>query len=352
MMNKNSTEGIRLALVGCGAVTEKRYLPAAESVLGLSVTHLVDLDIDRARDLAEQYRVPRVAAEYHAILQDVDAVVIATPPSSHAPIAVDCLDNGVHVLCEKPLTNSYEAARTMIAAAQRSNAILSVAMIRRVGRSARLMKRFIELGVLGALERVEIREGGEFNWPLQTGHIFLDPSEGGVLRDTGTHVIDLALWLAGARDAKVTAYRDDSWGGVEANARVQLELATPLGVVPADIEVSFTRNLGSTLRVRGKEGSLDGPAVGGAEIVFRPRGDEDAPAVIRDGNGEARSRVEDFAFQLEEFVHAVLTGGRPPVPAAEVLPTVAIIDQCTASRGTEIRSWEAAPPPSTMAEVI
>ena len=351
-MNKNSAEEIRLALVGCGAVTEKRYLPASAMVPGLSVTHLVDLDIDRARELAEQYEVPRVSREYHAILQDVDAVVIATPPTSHAPIAVECLDNDVHVLCEKPLTNTFEAARSMIAAGQRSNAILSVAMIRRVGRSARLLKRFIGLGVLGELERIEIREGGEFNWPLQTGHIFLDPAQGGVLRDTGTHVIDLALWIIGAGDAKVTSYRDDSWGGVEANARVDLELATPTGVVPAVIEVSFTRNLGSTLRVYGEEGCLEGPAVGGAEVLFYPRGSDGGPVTLKDGDGEARSRVEDFTLQLENFIAAVRAGGPPPVPAAEVLTTLSIIDQCTASRRMEVPSWESGPSSPKLAEAI
>jgi len=337
---------LRVAVVGCGAVTEKRYLPAAAMVSGVAITHAVDLDGDRAASVAEAFGVPHVASDLESVLPEVDAVVVATPPESHHDLTVRCLEAGRHVLCEKPLAPSLAEARSMVRAAGASGAILSVAMVRRQGRSARLLRRCVGLGMAGRLERVDIEEGGEFGWPLRTGHIF-ESDQGGVLRDTGSHLLDLALWIVGADGASVTGYEDDSWGGPEANASIELELRTPDGPVAAAIEVSFTRSLSGRIRVAGSSGILEGNTLGGIDVTFVPA-EEGAPTIRLDPeDGEEQSRVQDFASQLEEFAVAVRRGGPPPVPAASVVPTLAVIEACHASRSRTVRPWEAPPSPDS-----
>lgn len=336
-----SERAVRLAIIGAGAVSEKRYLPAAGAVSGLEITHLVDLDGARARMLATEYGVPHAAEDYREILGEVDGAVIATPPATHRSIAVTCLDSGVHVLCEKPLASASEEGEAMVDAARASDAMLSVAMVRRCGRSARLLHRCVRLGLPGRIQRVVMEEGGAFNWPLRTSHIF-DPSQGGVLRDTGSHLLDLMFWVVEAREARVSDYRDDSWGGPEANARVDLELETPSGLIDGRVQVSFTRSLENRIRIHGSEGVLEAPSLGGAEVVFAPADGTD-PVRLIPGDGEPRARVEDFSLQLREFVASIGTSGPPPVPPESPLLGLHVIDECYGMRTQSLHPWEVEP---------
>ena len=332
---------LRLALVGAGAVAEKRYLPAASGLEELAVTHLVDLDLERARRLAAEHGVPHAAREVEEVLDDVDAAVVATPPSTHRALATACLERGVHVLCEKPLAADPNEARAMVEAARGADALLSVGMIWRLSRSARLLRRCVDLGLPGEIRRVEAEHGGAFGWPVRGGHIF-DAAQGGVLRDTGVHLLDLVFWVVGAEEARVDDYRDDSWGGAEANARVELEIETGSTAFGGDVEVSFTRELENRVRIRGAAGTLEAPTLGGGEAMFRPAGEETRIRLI-EGDGSARSRTEDFALQLRTFARAVREGGPAPVPSASAVLPLAVIAECHRLRRPEVRAWEAPP---------
>lgn len=340
-MRKTTDGTLRLAAIGAGTVVEKRYIPAAAALEGCELAHLVDLDGERAGALARANGIPRHGTELAEALEAVDAVVIATPPSSHAPIAIECLRRGVHVLCEKPLAPSLEEGRAIAAAARESTALLSVAMVRRAGGSVRLAKRLLDRGVLGRLERIEAEEGGAFAWPLRTGHIFESREEGGVLRDTGTHLVDLCLWLAGGRELRVTGYEDDSWGGPEANAAVELEIRRGSESVPARVEVSFTRSLANVVRITGEAGEIVAGTSGGVTAELRLR---DGPRVeLRLADEQPGSRVDDFVRQLAAFRDAIRDGTGPPVPVDEALPTLALVDACARMGERRVRAWESPP---------
>jgi predicted dehydrogenase len=336
---------LRLAVIGAGSVTELRHIPAVAAVDGCEIAHLVDLDAGRAERLARAHGIAGHGSELERALESADAAVIATPPSSHAAIAVACLRRGVHVLCEKPLAPTREEGERIADAARESGVLLSVAMVRRVGGSVRLAKLLLERGVLGRLERIEAEEGGAFEWPLRTGHLFESRSEGGVLRDLGTHLIDLCLWLAGGRELRATAYEDDSWGGPEANAAVEFGIETPGGTVPARVEASFTRALANEVRIRGEAGELVARTSGGVTADLRLEG---APPVeLRLADETPGPRVADFARQLRAFRDAIRAGSGPPVPVDEALPTLGLIDACAGRSERRVRLWEAPPEPGS-----
>lgn len=334
---------MRLGIIGSGAVARKRYLPAVARVPELEVTHLVDLEIDRARELASEFAVGRAVADHRELAGEVDVVVVATPPATHRGIVVDSLEAGLHVLCEKPLAATTGDVEAMIEAHRGSGCLLSVGMIRRVGRSAGLLRELLGRRIVGPVHRVEIEEGGTFGWPLRTGHVF-QSNQGGVLRDTGTHLLDLLLWITGAEEFELLEYEDDSWGGPEANARVEMALVHPDGRIPVGLEVSFTRELDNRIRIQGDEGALETATLGGWGVTLEASGLPGGEARVELPGESPRSRVDDFALQLERFVRAVREDGPPPVPAEEALPTVSFVERCYGSRAVALRSWEAAPP--------
>ena len=140
---------------------------------------------------------------------DIDVVTIATPNSSHEQIAVEALQAGKHVLCEKPLALSLDGARRMAAVAQATGRVNSVNYRYRWVPSARYLKELLESGEVGAVRQVFMNY---FNAAV------LDPTTpiqwrqtraegGGILADIGSHLIDLALWLLGP----IRQVRCDLW---------------------------------------------------------------------------------------------------------------------------------------------
>ena len=111
---------LRLAVVGCGAVAAIHHLPALSLCRSAEAVVLVDADPGRARDLAARFGVPETSTDVRSLPGRVDAAIVALPNSLHAPVSIDLLRQGVHVLVEKPMALNVRECDAMIAAADRS----------------------------------------------------------------------------------------------------------------------------------------------------------------------------------------------------------------------------------------
>lgn len=338
---KLDNDRIKLAIIGCGAITQISYLPAAAQIPNVIVTHVTDLDIQRARDVAEQFSIPNAGRDYREVFGVVDAVVVATPPASHASISNECMKNGLHVLCEKPLAMSLEEAKNMVSISEKTGTHLAVGMIRRLSWSSRFLKKLVASGMLGDIQRFETEEGWEFGWPLRTGHMFDGRDSKGVILDTGTHLFDLFLWLLESDYSRIISCRDDNWGGREANALIEMEIQRSSGKATGVIELSFTRNLRNTLRIFGERGYLEASNVGANEVIFYPIGKEEEPVIMKRKKLSHNNKMEGFALQLSIFVNSVMNNIREYVSANEVLSTVSLVEECYRLRKAVAHPWEA-----------
>src|SRR5262245_20474647 len=114
---------LRLGIVGCGAITEASHLPAALSSAAVEGVALSDTNAVRLDYLRQLYALADIGfVDYRALFDRVDAVVLALPNHLHAPIGVEFLSRGVHVLCEKPLAPSSDECQQLCRAA-RENAV-------------------------------------------------------------------------------------------------------------------------------------------------------------------------------------------------------------------------------------
>jgi predicted dehydrogenase len=331
---------LRLALIGCGKVTERLHLPVAASVPGVAVRALVDRDLPRARALAESFRVPETFDHAAELIGRVDAVIVAVPHHLHVEIALEMLRNGIHVLVEKPMALDTAGCDALIAAALASGATLAVGLVRRFYTPARFVREILQDGVIGAVTGFDVREGAIFNWQVATDATFRKDMGGGVLFDIGTHVLDLLLWWLG--EPNDVQYADDAMGGVEADCEIRLTLGGAAGIV----ELSRTRVLRNTMRIVGERGALEiGPGfdpevrlslgrqsrrlIGRVEVPGRPR----------------LARLEDvFVSQLEDFTRAVRDGITPFIPGREGRRSVALIEACRKVRQPLEFPWLAPPP--------
>jgi len=194
--------------------------------------------------------------------------------------------------------------------------------------------------MLGDIHRFDVEEGHEFNWPLRTGHIFQNSMAGGVFADTGTHLLDLLLWIFGSQRTQLFSYRDDNWGGVEMNAIVELAIEWHAKQVLGKIELSFTRELRNTLRIYGEKGYLEAPVLGNCEVLFYPCDENEESVILKPYNAGPRKSVEEFALQLSNFADAIRNSSNNYVVADEALPIISMIEQCRHSRELMVQPWE------------
>jgi predicted dehydrogenase len=101
---------------------------------------VADIDASRAREVAARFGV-EAAVDYRALLGRVDAVSIATPPSTHGAIARCFLEHGVHVLVEKPITDRLEEAESLVRLAEKHRRVLQVGHLERFSSVGRAIRR-------------------------------------------------------------------------------------------------------------------------------------------------------------------------------------------------------------------
>ena len=328
---------LKLALIGCGNIAELVHLPVLALSNRVELAALVDVDPSRAATYAVRYSVPGVFEDHRALPTDIQAAIVATPPSLHAPIAVDLVRRGLHVLVEKPMALTAAQCVEMTAAAGEHGVVLAVGMVRRFVASSRLVKALLESNALGEIRSVDFREGVGESRPVTPAWRFdRKVAGGGVLMNIGSHVLDLLLWWLG--DWTSLRYRDDAEGGVEAECEVELAFESGAHAV---VELSHTRVLRNSCVVSGTRGVLEVGAWGRRAEVRLALSD----GALLQGTASHPSSSDEgvpavFARQLDDFVEAI-QGGRPPlVTGAEGERSVSLIEGCYAAREPLQYPWE------------
>jgi len=183
----------------------------------------------RAEPLAAEYGVDaEPTAEALLARPDVDVVVIATPHSTHLPLATATADAGKHVYLEKPMALNVAECDAIIEACRRNNVQLTIAKQTRHFEMSMRAKEYIDDGLIGDilfLRPMSVTPGHGFDnvpqsWPS-------DPREGDAFLDWGSHACDAVRWFTGAEAVRV--YADyDNFTGVpipDSTALVQVRLS-------------------------------------------------------------------------------------------------------------------------------
>jgi predicted dehydrogenase len=202
---------INWGIIGCGDVTEIKSGPAFNKVAKSALVAVMRRDGAKAADYARRHKVPRWYDDAEALINDpeVNAIYVATPPSSHEEYAIAAMNAGKPVYVEKPMADSYAAACRMMEAAERAGASdatikLVVAHYRREQPRFLKIKQLIREKVIG--EPLVVRL--ELVKPQLTAEELADPkiawrvnpviAGGGLFHDLATHQLDLMYYFFGA----------------------------------------------------------------------------------------------------------------------------------------------------------
>jgi len=196
----------RIALIGYGLAGRVFHAPLIEATPGLELSHVVTSSAERAQAVRQRYPgtevVPSVAGIWAAADQ-IDAVTVASPNSSHVPLATAALEHGLGVVVDKPLAATAEAGQRLAERARKLGLFCSVFQSRRWDGDFLTVQRLIGDGSLGEIHRFESRYE---RWRPDVDHSrwreSADPADaGGLLYDLGSHLVDQALVLFGPVDA-------------------------------------------------------------------------------------------------------------------------------------------------------
>jgi predicted dehydrogenase len=253
---------VRVAVLGTGFWARHAHLPALRSLPGVEVVAAIGRTLDRARAFAAAEGIPAAYASVEEALASRDrpeVLIVAGPDSTHPDATNAALAAGVAVFCEKPLANRGDLAREMAALARRTGVPATVGYSFRYSPAIQALRGDLQSGYLGDPWLLELFEynsqfhpalGKPMNWKGDP-----DIAAAGALFEYGSHVVDIAAWLAGPIRAVSTCMTRVLPGArLDDIATLQMRLAGPaVGVLVAGWVLSGSVP-GIRIRVHGSRG--------------------------------------------------------------------------------------------------
>ena len=200
---------IKVGIIGCGKITQVRHAPEYAENPDCELCAFFDALPGRAETMAKEYG-GKVYDSVEALLaSDVDAVSVCTANTTHAQIAIQALQAGKNVLCEKPMATTPEDCQSMVDAAEKAGKYLMIGQNQRLARAHVQARKLIEAGEIGKILTFHTTFGhpGPEGWTGEKNSWFFDKKRAafGAMADLGVHKTDLMHFLLGEPITEVTA---------------------------------------------------------------------------------------------------------------------------------------------------
>jgi scyllo-inositol 2-dehydrogenase (NADP+) len=289
-------EPVRVGIIGLGRSGWDIHAKALHGRSDFRVAAVADVDPAR-RDEADARFECRAYGDYRELLADaeVELVVNATQSYMHAPVSIEALRAGKHVLVEKPFALSTAEADAMIAAARETGRVLTAFQCRRLDPDFLKIQEVIQSGVLG---EVHLARLAHYGFARRRDWQTLRKFGGGQLNNWGPHVIDQALLLLGGEWTDLFAQLARVASAGDAEDHVKLALRNRRGMV-AEVELAICAYPQANFVVMGAYGSLTGTTRELKWKYYDPAAvppitaDEGSPADRAYGTGETLPWVEE-----------------------------------------------------------
>ncbi|WP_087036081.1 UDP-N-acetylglucosamine 3-dehydrogenase [Thermococcus litoralis] len=259
---------------------------------------VADANFERAKEVAEKFKT-RAFADYRELIKEVDAVSIAVPTSLHKQVALEFIENGVHVLVEKPIAESIESAEEIIKAAKNNEVVLMVGHVERFNPGVLKLKEVLDEGLIGKVVTLTAKRVGPL--PPQIKDV-------GVIVDLAVHDIDAMSFLLGDKVKSVYARAGSAKNPLELEdyAIIMLNFGDATGIVETNW---LTPHKVRTLSVVGTEGIAELDYITQKLVIYNHEWVKEAKVNVK----------EPLRNELEHFVECVEKGAKPLVSGEEGL---------------------------------
>ncbi len=307
---------IRFGVIGLGA-HGTRYANhlAAGDAEGCALAAVCRRDAAQGEAFAKE-KSCRFFADYRelAASDEVDAVVIAAPPSEHPAMAKAAAEAGKHVLVEKPMARTVEECREIIDACAAAKVKLLVGQTLRYNALLQDVRaRLPELGRLAHLALCQRQEPSKISW-----HRSREVAGGGNLLENGVHLLDAVRWLTGQEVVK--AYCETAHlAGDETEDYFAATLTLASGARCVIDACKFTKSRFGQVQVVGEEGQLIAGLSTNSLILVKGRDAQSLPAP---------EPIMGLPRALADFANAIREDAEPPITGRDGLAAVAIARAC------------------------
>lgn len=275
----------RVGIIGPGWVSTDRHIPSFQQIPNVEVAAVYDRHPERAAQVSACFGVARVASSLDDLLSmGLDAVAIGTPPWSHAELAIQAMDQGHHVFCEKPMAMSIAEAEAMAAAAERKDRTLTISHNFTFSRAGRKAERFFGGSPLSYASAVQ------FSSSQRRLPIWYRDLPAGLLFDEAPHLLyTLLRWCGPLRVAAATA----TWQESGEPAVVEVLFA---GAVPARATMVFDAPVSEWhVTLVGGRGVVDLDLFRDIAVRIGPDGPHGARDILRTSASLVTDHVVGFA---------------------------------------------------------
>src|ERR1700687_6131803 len=320
---------LRVAIIGFGHWGPNYARILSGTMSGARLTACAEPSARRLAAFERQYPASRAYADYHRLLRDgdVDAVIVATPTSTHREVAEDCLRAGVHVLVEKPLASTVADAESMIAVAHQTHKVLMVGHAFLFNPAVRAIKGYIDEGRLGKIRYLYFQRTGLGPIRQDVNALWdLAPHDLSILRYwLGTDPIDLvargeSYLKPGTEDVVFVTLSYPN----QVLASVHVSWLDPVKIrrvtVVGDKKMVVFDDTHATEKLRIYDQGAD----------YQPRGGGFAEfiAAVRDGDIviPRMAPLEPLREELAHFVECINTGTEPLTSAADGVAIVRVLE--------------------------
>jgi scyllo-inositol 2-dehydrogenase (NAD+) len=310
---------MNIGMIGLGRMGRLYARILATQVSGIRLYAVAEVSEHVRSQVTDELGVLHTFADPYELIAHpgVDAVVIATPTSTHHDLVIAAAGAGKAIFCEKPLALTLQETRAMMEAVASAGVLLQVGFMRRFDAAYQRAKKLIAEGHIGSPVTFKALSRDPFCPPRD----YMDPAKnGGLILDMAIHDIDLARWLMGSEVERVTAEgtvlvcNDLASAGDIDNALINMRFANgALG----NIEVSRNAFYGYDIRteVLGSEGAI---VIGAHQhtpvlLLNRAGAHYDVTPYLMERFGDA------YRAQLQHFADCLQKDLSPSVGGAEAL---------------------------------
>ncbi len=323
---------LRWGILSTATIARTKVIPGIAKAEHCEVVAIASRDIELAERVAAELSIPTAHGSYEALLADpgIDAVYIPLPNHLHATWAIAAAEAGKHVLCEKPLATTARDAERMIEAAERAGVKLMEAFMYRLHPSWVAVRALVASGRIGRLQAVQSWFSFYNDDPANIRNI-LDAG-GGALYDIGCYSVNLSRMLFGGEPTRVEGIVvRDPVGGTDVITSGILAFGEGVAAFTCSIRAEDDQRV----EVYGTAGRIN------VEIPFNIPPDLPTRVFITAGgdppvapNTETLTfdPADPYTVEAEAFATAVLDGRPVPVPPADAVANLHVIERLLSSR--------------------
>lgn len=329
---------IKGALIGCGFFAENQ-LHAWRDIDGVEIVALCDRDPERLKICSEKFGIERTYTDAAKMLADggFDFVDIATTPPSHRPLVEMAAKSGVHIICQKPIAETMEDARAMVAAADAAGKVMMVHENFRWQSAVQSALAVVKSGDIGDpfFCRFSFRSG----YDVFSGQPYLAEGQRFIIEDLGIHILDIARAFVGDVDqmSAITKCVNPKINGEDVATMLLKHDSGATSIVDCSYATkrmpeAFPQTM---IEIDGTKGSLRLDV--GYELTVQTTSEvkrDVSPPVLPWAEKPWHNIQESVQIIQQHFVDCLRTSTEPATSGADNLKTIALVEAAYLSAKT------------------